>query len=88
VLVGVFCIGLSLSGLYPTLLAHATASTPEHSAPVDAIGLVVSSLGIASVPAAMGFVVESAGVAPAMRLLFVPLVGLLVVTAAAWLRSG
>lgn len=88
VLVGVFGIGLSLSGLYPTLLAYATESTPEHSAPVNAIALVVSSCGIAGVPAAMGFVIDGVGVVRAMRLLFVPLVGLLVVTAIAWVRIG
>ncbi|SFR64810.1 MFS transporter [Halogeometricum limi] len=87
-LVGVFCIGLSLSGLYPTLLAYATESAPEHSAPVNALGLVVSSCGIAGVPAVMGFVIEGASVAAAMRLLFVPLVGLLLVTGVAWVRLG
>ncbi|WP_423747345.1 MFS transporter (plasmid) [Haladaptatus sp. SPP-AMP-3] len=88
VLGGVFCLGLSLSGLYPTLMAYATDSTPEHSAPVNAIGLVVSSCGIAGVPAAMGFVMGNIGVAWTMRLLFIPLTGLLVVTAIAWSRSG
>ncbi|ODR80942.1 hypothetical protein BG842_00640 [Haladaptatus sp. W1] len=88
VLGGVFCLGLSLSGLYPTLMAYATESTPEHSAPVNAIGLVVSSCGIAGVPAAMGFVMGDIGVAWTMRLLFIPLTGLLVVTAIAWLHSG
>lgn len=88
VLGGVFCLGLSLSGLYPTLMAYATESAPEHSAPVNAIGLVVSSCGIAGVPAAMGFVMGDIGVAWTMRLLFIPLTGLLVVTAIAWLRSG
>jgi hypothetical protein len=34
----------------------------------------------------MGFVIDDAGVAPAMRLLFVPLCGLLLVTAVAWVR--
>ena len=87
-LVGVFGIGLTLSGLYPTLLAYATECTPEHSAPVNAIGLVVSSCGIAGVPAAMGFVIGDAGIAVAMRLLFVPLVGIMVVTAVAWVRIG
>jgi FSR family fosmidomycin resistance protein-like MFS transporter len=86
VLGGVFGIGLSLSGLYPTLLAYATESTPEHSAPVNAIALVVSSCGIAGVPAAMGFVIDGMGIVRAMRLLFIPLVGLLVVTAIAWVR--
>ncbi|WP_224333803.1 MFS transporter [Haloprofundus halobius] len=87
-LVGVFCIGLTLSGLYPTLLAYATESAPEHSAPVNAIGLVVSSCGIAAVPAAMGFVIGSLGVDTAMQLLFVPLGGVLVVTAIAWMQIG
>lgn len=88
VLLGVFCIGLGLSGLYPTLLAYATESAPEHSALINAIGLVVSSCGIAGVPAAMGFVIERAGVATAMRLLVVPIVGLLVVALVAWVRIG
>jgi len=87
-LVGVFCVGLTLSGLYPTLLAYATEHAPEHSAPINAVGLVVSSVGIAGVPTVMGFVADGAGIASAMRLLFVPLVGLSVVTALAWLRVG
>ena len=85
-LVGVFCIGLGLSGLYPTLLAYATESTPEHSAPVNAFALVISSFGIAGVPTVMGIIISEAGVATAMRLLFAPLIGLLVVTALAWFR--
>lgn len=88
VLVGVFCVGLTLSGLYPTLLAYATEAAPEHSAPVNAIGLVVSSVGIAGVPTAMGFVVADAGVDRAMEFLLVPLAGLLLVTALAWGRLG
>jgi fucose permease len=88
ILAGVFCIGLTVSGLYPTLLAYATERTPEHSAPINAIGLVVSSCGIAGVPAVMGIVVGGAGVAQAMRLLFVPLVGLIAVTVVAWVRVG
>jgi MFS family permease len=47
IMVGVFCIGLTLSGLYPTLMTYGTAATPEHSAPVNAFALVVSSIGIA-----------------------------------------
>ncbi|MFC4356619.1 MFS transporter [Halobium salinum] len=88
ILLGVFCIGLSLSGLYPTLLAYATESAPEHSAPVNALGLVVSSVGIAGTPALMGFVVDGSGAAAAMRLLLLPLVGLVVVAAVAWVRVG
>ncbi|WP_152042497.1 MFS transporter [Salinigranum salinum] len=87
-LIGVFGIGLTLSGLYPTLLAYATGAAPEHSAPINALALVLSSCGIAGVPAVMGFVIDDAGVAPAMRLLFVPLCGLLLVTAVAWVRVG
>jgi hypothetical protein len=74
-LVGVFCVGLTLSGLYPTLLAYATEHAPEHSAPINAVGLVVSSVGIAGVSTVMGSVADGAGIASAMRLLFVPLVG-------------
>jgi fucose permease len=85
ILVGVFGIGLGLSGLYPTFLAYATESTPEHSAPINALALVISSVAIAGVPFVMGVVIDGAGVDAAMRLLFVPLVGLLVVIAAAWL---
>jgi fucose permease len=86
ILIGVFGIGLTLSGLYPTLLAYATGAAPEHSAPINALALVLSSCGIAGVPAVMGFVIDDVGIAPAMRLLFVPLCGLLLVTAVAWVR--
>lgn len=88
VLVGVFCIGVGLSGLYPTLLAYATESAPTHSAPINALALVVSSCGIAGVPTLMGFVIERSGIAVAMRLLLVPIVGLLVVALVAWARLG
>jgi len=86
ILVGVFGIGLGLSGLYPTFLAYGTGSTPEHSAPINALALVISSVAIAGVPFVMGFVIDGAGVDAAMQLLFVPLVGLLLVTVVAWLR--
>jgi hypothetical protein len=36
----------------------------------------------------MGFVIEGSGVATAMRLLVVPLLGLIAVTALAWRRLG
>lgn len=84
-LVGVFCVGLSLSGLYPTLVAYATARRPNHSAPVNALALVVSSLGIAAAPAAIGVVAAGSGVGPAMQLLFVPAGALAAVTTGAWL---
>lgn len=76
---GLFAVGLTLSGLYPTLTAHATEAVPEHSAPLNAIGLVTAAVGIAGVPVAMGFVIEAAGVVPAMRLLVVPLVAMVLV---------
>jgi fucose permease len=88
VLVGAFGVGLSLSGVYPTLLAYGTEGAPEHSAPVNAIALVVSSVGIAGAPAAMGVVAGGSGVTSAMRLLFVPLAGLVSVTVIALLREG
>ncbi len=81
--VGLFAVGLTLSGLYQTLLAHATEAVPEHSAPLNAIGLVAAAAGIAGVPVLMGFVVDGAGIVPAMRLLVVPLVAMVLVLAAA-----
>jgi fucose permease len=86
--VGLFAVGLTLSGLYPTLLAHATEAVPEHSAPLNAIGLVAAAVGIAGVPVLMGLVVDGAGIVPAMRLLIVPLVAMvLVLVAAGGLRA-
>jgi fucose permease len=86
--VGLFAVGLTLSGLYPTLLAHATEAVPEHSAPLNAIGLVAAAVGIAGVPVLMGLVVDGAGIVPAMRLLVVPLVAMvLVLVAAGGLRA-
>jgi len=83
-LVGVFAIGLALSGIYPTLLAYATEAVPEHSAPVNATAAVTSAAGLAVVPAAMGFVISDAGVGTAMRLLAVPLGLLLALVAVLW----
>jgi len=88
VLVGLFGVGLALSGIYPTLLAYATEAVPEHSAPVNATASVTSAAGIAGVPAAMGFVISGADVTLAMQLLGIPLAllgGLLLV---AWYIAG
>ncbi|PSP86053.1 MFS transporter [Halobacteriales archaeon QS_6_64_34] len=86
-LVGLFFIGLALSGMYPTLLAYATEAVPEHSAPVNATAAVTSAAGIAVVPAAMGFVISDTGVTGAMRLLAVPLALLALVLSYALYRS-
>jgi len=86
-LVGVFAIGLALSGIYPTLLAYATEAVPEHSAPVNATAAVTSAAGLAVVPAAMGFVISDAGAGAAMRLLAVPLVLLLALVTLVWYRA-
>jgi len=87
-LVGFFAVGLTISGLYPTLLAYATEAVPEHSAPINAIVLLTSTVGLALVPAVMGFVIEGAGVTRAMQLLLVPLAALLAVVVTAWLTVG
>ena len=87
-LVGLFCPGLGLSGIYPTLLAYATEAMPEHSAPVNATAAVTSAAGIAVVPAAMGFLISDTGVAGAMGLLAVPLALLAAVLSYALYRSG
>lgn len=87
-LVGFFAIGLTVSGLYPTMVAYATEAVPEHSAPVNAAALVTSSAGIAAVPAAMGFVISGRDILQAMRLLAVPLVALLVLLSVTWYTAG
>jgi len=87
-LVGLFAIGLTLSGIYPTMLAYATEAVPEHSAPVNATALVTSSIGIAAVPAVMGFVISGADVALAMRLLAIPLGLLALLVVGAWTTAG
>ena len=84
--VGLFLIGLGLSGIYPTLLAYATEAVPEHSAPINATAAVTSAAGIAAVPAAMGFVISDTGVTVAMRLLALPLALLAVVLSYALYR--
>jgi fucose permease len=86
-LVGLFTVGLAVSGMYPTLLAYATEAVPEHSAPVNATAAVTSAAGIAVVPAAMGFVISDIGVAGAMRLLAVPLALLAMVLSYALYRT-
>ncbi|PSP62357.1 MFS transporter [Halobacteriales archaeon QH_8_67_36] len=86
-LVGLFTIGLALSGMYPTLLAYATEAVPEHSAPVNATAAVTSAAGIAVVPAAMGFAISDTGVAGAMRLLALPLALLALVLSYALYRA-
>jgi len=87
-LVGLFFVGLTLSGIYPTMLAYATEAVPEHSAPVNATASVTSAAGIAAVPAAMGFVISGSNVSQAMRLLGIPLGLLLVLVVLAWYSAG
>ncbi|MFC6863165.1 MFS transporter [Halomicroarcula sp. GCM10025817] len=87
-LVGFFAVGLTVSGLYPTLLAYGTEAVPEHSAPVNAMAAVTSAMGIAAAPAVMGFVIGDAGVAFAMQLLVVPAGLLLVLVVATDLLAG
>ncbi|WP_276275690.1 hypothetical protein [Haloarcula regularis] len=81
-------MGLTVSGLYPTLLAYGTEAVPEHSAPVNAMAAVTSAMGIAAAPAVMGFVIGDAGVAFAMQLLVVPAGLLLVLVVATDLLAG
>jgi len=87
-LVGLFAVGLALSGFYPTMLAYATEAVPEHSAPVNATASVASSAGFAGVPAAMGFIISGSDIGRAMQLLAVPLALLAVVVGVAWYRAG
>ncbi|WP_410767308.1 MFS transporter [Haloferax sp. DFSO60] len=87
-LVGLFGIGFSLSGQFPTLLAYSIEAAPEHSAPINSLSLVVSTLGIAGVPALLGFVISDAGIELAMQLLVIPLVALVGVSVIAWVRIG
>ncbi|MFC7203389.1 MFS transporter [Haloferax namakaokahaiae] len=88
VLVGLFGIGFSLSGQFPTLLAYSIGAAPEHSAPINSLSLVVSTLGIAGVPAILGFVISDAGIELAMQLLVIPLIVLVGISIAAWVRNG
>ncbi|WP_254272683.1 MFS transporter [Haloarcula marina] len=87
-LAGYFGIGLTLSGIYPTMLAYGTEAVPEHSAPVNAMAAVTSSAGIAAVPAAMGFVISGSDIVRAMRLLAIPLCALLALLLVAWFVAG
>jgi fucose permease len=86
--VGLFAVGFTLSGLFPTLTAHATDAVPEHSAPLNAIALVTAAAGIAGVPVVMGFVVDASGIVPAMRLLVAPLVAMVLVLAVLSVRAA
>jgi MFS family permease len=85
-LVGLFGVGFTLSGLYPTLLAYGTEAVPEYSAALNAIALVVGAISIAGVPFVMGVVIDASGVAVAMRLLVIPLVVMLAVVVVLRLR--
>jgi MFS family permease len=86
-LVGLFAVGLTLSGFYPTMLAYATEAVPEHSAPVNATASVTSSAGFGAVPAAMGFIISGSDIGRAMQLLAVPLAVLAVLVVGAWYRA-
>lgn len=78
-LAGVAVTGVLISGVFPTLVAYGTEAAPEYSGPVNALATGTGSLGIGSLPAVLGVVIDRSGVARAMSLLVVPLAVALVV---------
>lgn len=61
-----FAIGFLVSGMFPTLLAWSIGYAPEYSGPVNAMAMGTASLGFLLFPAAIGVVIEQAGMTAAM----------------------
>jgi MFS family permease len=72
----VFALGCTVSAVFPTLSAFGVERVPEHSGPVNALATSAGYLGIATVPALVGYLAGRTGLGDALWLL----VGLLVLT--------
>jgi fucose permease len=71
--VSVVCLGVLVSGLFPTLAAYAVDSAPAYSGPVDALTSAASYSGTAVIPALVGIAADTYGITRSMRSLIVPL---------------
>ncbi|MFB6075363.1 MAG: sugar MFS transporter [Haloarculaceae archaeon] len=72
----VFGLGCTISAVFPTLSAFGVEAVPEHSGPVNALSTSGAYLGIATVPAVVGYLAGEDGLGGALWLL-VGLLGVL-----------
>lgn len=85
VIASVIGCGLLVSTLFPNLFSLATEKFPEYSGPINGLIMFFDPLGIAVVPALMGVSADQFGIEFTMKLLIVPMIG--VVIAALLLRG-
>jgi len=80
----VFCLGLTVSAVFPTLSAVGVDAVPEHSGPVNAVATSAGYIGIAAVPPVIGVLAARIGLTAALGVLPVLVCCLLAV--GLWMR--
>jgi MFS family permease len=86
-LAAVFVLGLFMSGQFPLLSAVGVEAASEYSGPVNAISTSATYTGMAVVPTAMGVMAGAYGIAVAMLVPVVLIVGAALLIAATWLAD-
>lgn len=77
--IGVFVvIGFFISTVFPNLFSLAANSFPEHSGPVNGLAMTFDPLGISTFPVLMGIIADNFGIEITMRLLIVPIIGVII----------
>ncbi|MCH7661182.1 MAG: MFS transporter [Euryarchaeota archaeon] len=84
-LAAVFVLGLFMSGQFPLLSAVGVEAASGYSGPVNAISTSATYVGMAAVPTAMGVITGVYGIASAMLVPVVLIVGAALFIAATWL---
>lgn len=74
-LVCILVIGFLVSGIFPLLLSAGIELFPEHSGPINALGMWSGTMGISIFPALMGVIADWYSIQMAMRLLIVLMTG-------------
>ncbi|ADJ14224.1 MFS transporter [Halalkalicoccus jeotgali] len=86
-LAAVFVLGLFMSGQFPLLSAVGVEAASEYSGPVNAISTSATYVGMAIVPTVMGVITETDGIASAMLVPVVLVVGASGLIGATWLAT-
>ncbi|MDL5362330.1 sugar MFS transporter [Halalkalicoccus sp. NIPERK01] len=86
-LAAVFVLGLFMCGQFPLLSAVGVEAASEYSGPVNAISTSATYVGMAVVPAVVGAITGVYGIANAMLVPVVLVVGATLLIAATWLAA-
>lgn len=77
------CLGMTISGFFPTLSAFGVDEHPEYSGPVNAVATGANYVGVSAFPAAIGLLGDVVGIGTALSLLggaFLVLAGIITLT--------